>query len=620
MAGSSGRFESFFGGVTLFFFAITVIAITIPSVAIVLMFTGVGLPLGFLILFGPPVFAVLMPLFVLYTITPASRLAKVLIAFLLTALLLGLPPLWLNVPIKAAAEAWTRQDHNEIGLPLRFSSIGLKKPYNYEREASQCDDLCLRVLLTGTANRFLISFSDRPDLPPTGNEAALEFSLQRRDECPAVRFKPGFGAFEIPDDRKDGEKTNAIDLIQLRMATGECLIQRPASLRDADIVIARGQVKQGVTWLDAGFKLDADTITAFRTSVHSRSGAGAYEEVYRQTSIRYLEFGPLLMPVVNSGSDFKMAPGFMRFNRAINWSGELYAPPEMTGLLTETLGLDLALRGDQVGDRIADTIDRALQENRAPTAAEWSAFSTYVDRVLISDRHGVPESLYQLYLRILQDLRYPPPPRLHVIARQAVKRGNTADLEVLARMIVKRAQAGVTWSVGPSNNIATHWTSIGTALQQMPLDVLQPYKSELLEIARNPDAQAYGWTALSHLSVFGEDAAPTLLYLVNTGLSGGKDKFKSIEHEHPYLAGMTGLCKAGASARSALPQMRLWWEQGLLPNGGSHGKLVVSTLAGLGMSAEELWPRYSQGLSKPTRSDLDRLVKPGGKANWRCRY
>lgn len=619
MARSSGRFENFFGGVTLFFFAMTVIAITIPSAPILLMFTVFGAPLAVLVFFGPPVFSILMPLFGLYMIIPGSRRGRLLIASLLTGLILSLPSLWLNVTIKAAAEAWTRQDHNTIELPLRYASIGLKKRYNYEREASQCDDLCLRVLLTGTANRFLISFSDRPDLPPTGKESALEFSLQRRDECPAVRFKPGFGAFDIPDDRKDGEKANAIDLIQLRMATGECLIQRSTSLRDADIVIARGQVKQGVTWLDAGFKLDADTITAFRTTVHSRSGAGSYEEIYRQTSIRYLEFGPLLMPVINSGSEFKTAPGFMRFNQEINWSGERYAPPEMTGLLTETLGLDLALRGDQVGDRIADTIDRALQEDRAPTAAEWSAFSTYVERLVLGSR-TVPEPLYQLSLRVMQDLRYPPPPILGAMTRQASKNGAKGDLQLLAQVIVKRAQTGVTWSVGPSDNIASLWSRIGSALLQMPIDILQPYKSELFEIARKPDAQVYGWSALSHLSIFGEEAAPTLLYLVNTGLSGGKDKFKSIEHEHPYLAGMTGLCKAGASARSVLPQMRLWWEQGLLPNGGSHGKLVVSTLAGLGMSAEELWPRYSQGLSNPTRSDLDRLVKPGGKTNWRCRY
>ncbi len=172
---------------------------------------------------------------------------------------------------------------------------------------------------------------------------------------------------------------------------------------------------------------------------------------------------------------------------------------------------------------------------------------------------------------------------------------------------------------GPSNNIATHWTSIGTALQQMPLDVLQPYKSELLDIARNPDAQAYGWTALSHLSVFGEDAVPTLLYLVDTGLSGGKGSFKSIEYEHPYLAGITGLARLRQRRfRSATDAYLV--EQARLPNAGSHGRLVVSTLAGLGMSAEEIWPRYSQSLSKPSRADLDKLVKPSGKANWRCQY
>lgn len=620
MARASGRWENFFGGLTLFFFLMTVVAITIPSVTIVLMFTGIGLPLGLLILFGPPVFTVLLPLFVLYTITPASPLGKLVIASVLTGLILCLPPLWLNAPIKATAEAWTSHDHNRIHLPLRPSSIGIKKARNYEREASQCDDLCLRVLLTGTASRFLISISDRPDLPPTGREAALEFSLQRRDVCPAVRFKPGFDVLDLPGDRNGREKADAIDLIQLRIATGECLIQRATLLSEAEIVITRGLTKTGTSALDAGFNLNADTIKVFRTSVYSRSADTSYEETYRQTSVHYMEFAPLLTPVVNGGSEFKMAPGFMRFNRGINWAGESYAFPAITRLLTDVLGLNLVLNGDHAGERIERTIDNALQETRSPTAAEWSAFSTYVDRVVVGSRDGVPETLYHLYLRLVQDLRYPPPPRLYAVARQAVKRGNTADLELLARMIVRRAQAGVTWSVGPSNNIATHWTSIGTALQQMPLDVLQPYKSELLDIARNPDAQAYGWTALSHLSVFGEDAVPTLLYLVDTGLSGGKGSFKSIEYEHPYLAGITGLCKAGASAGSALPQMRIWWEQGRLPNAGSHGRLVVSTLAGLGMSAEEIWPRYSQSLSKPSRADLDKLVKPSGKANWRCQY
>lgn len=369
MARPCGKFEVFFAATTLLFFVLAVITLAEPLVLLIAVVVF-GRPLFFLLLFAPSVFVILLPLLIFYTITPASKFGKFFIASVLTVLILGLPPLWLNTELKAKAAAWTSQDHNQIELPLRGASLGIKKQYNYERQSTQCDDLCLRVLLTGTAKRFLISFSDRPYLPPTGREVALEFSLERRDVCPAVRFEPGSGMLDIPDGKEGGEKASAVDIIQLRMAGGECLIERSRSLGEAEIVITRGQIKQGINWLDTGFDLDADTMQVFRTSVHSQTGAGSYEEVYRQTSIHYLEFGPLLLPFVTSGSELEMAPGIMRFNREINWPGERYAPPAITGLLTEVLGLDLGLNDDQVGERIEQTNDSELRDDRASTAAE----------------------------------------------------------------------------------------------------------------------------------------------------------------------------------------------------------------------------------------------------------
>ncbi len=118
-----------------------------------------------------------------------------------------------------------------------------KKARNYEREASQCDDLCLRVLLTGTASRFLSLFPTdqtcrRPDAKPR-----LSFSLQRRDVCPRRPDSSQALMCSISLETETAGKADAIDLIQLRIATGECLIQRATLLSEAEIVITRGLTK-----------------------------------------------------------------------------------------------------------------------------------------------------------------------------------------------------------------------------------------------------------------------------------------------------------------------------------------------------------------------------------------
>jgi len=606
MAISSAKTSGIFKAAMLLLFVCSLIAATMPDLIVLLMFTGIGLPLGLLILIAPPAFTVLLTLTLIYWWIPGKSTKRFFIASVLTLAVLAIPSVALNVFVKQRATSWTLGDLDKIDGPLRPSSIATENRSQIERYFTQCDAFCLHALLTGATQRFLVMSDRKLGHPPIGSEPALEFSIQRRDVCPEVRFKYVSGELHLPQASRGEVNPNAIELMQLRIADGECLIQREATLKDAEVIITDGRLAKRDR--EAGgkrFEIPSFTSGATRRSVYQQKEDGSFEEIYRRTSVQYWYFGPLLLPVMESAGELRTKLNFWRHKGILNGNDRFEESYSDWGrFLTDTLGLPLQLNEAYAGTAVVERMEEALNKGEPPSVAEWMAFRSYVDRKLSSQR-DVPEAIYQVSLRLTQDLRYPPPPQLGAIVRQASSKDKKDDLRLLSRAIVERAETGVLWSENTEENIRTHWDSIGSAFRATPKDVLEPYKRELLALVRDPDAQAYGRGALSHLSVFGADAVPDLLYLVEIGLRGGNEMFASRQFEQPYLAGMSGLCKTGNQARSALPKLRLWWQQGLLPSQGSPGRLAISTLAGLGVTADELWPRYVQDLPGVPRSNLE---------------
>jgi hypothetical protein len=155
MARPCGKFEIFFAATTLLFFVLAVITLAEPLVLLIAVVVF-GTPIFFLLLFAPSVFVILLPLLIFYTITPTSKFGKFFIASVLTVLILGLPPLWLNAQLKAKAAAWTSQDHNQIELPLR----GGVHRYQEAVQLRKTIDTVRRPLLARSTDRNCEEVSD----------------------------------------------------------------------------------------------------------------------------------------------------------------------------------------------------------------------------------------------------------------------------------------------------------------------------------------------------------------------------------------------------------------------------------------------------------------------------
>ena len=126
------------------------------------------------------------------------------------------------------------------------------------------------------------------------------------------------------------------------------------------------------------------------------------------------------------------------------------------------------------------------------------------------------------------------------------------------------------------------------------------------------------YAALPQLSVFGQEAVPTLLFLVDVGASLRADRKKRPEEwQHPYLAGLTGLCRAGSSAAAAIPSLieRVGWADIL--TGGSHGRLVVQTLIRLGAPPVAVEAAFVGAGARP--EDIQRDLKQARLCN-ECTY
>ena len=118
---------------------------------------------------------------------------------------------------------------------------------------------------------------------------------------------------------------------------------------------------------------------------------------------------------------------------------------------------------------------------------------------------------FELGLRVLENLDYPAPPRLHNFISYAKRNGKDPAMSQLAGFIVTRLNNNRQkyWHLGvkPREEIKT----LALGIRRLPAAHLLPHKEAMIAVASRPDVQLYGYSALQRLAVFGDDAVPTLL-------------------------------------------------------------------------------------------------------------
>ena len=526
----------------------------------------------------------------------------------------------LNYKIENKVQAIVSDDHDELILPLQFESVALRTKRRWNGSGTSCEGFCLHALLTGTAQKVLVTNTKDFFKTLSFDDEAIEYSLQRREVCPEVKFTPGHHRLDLPFDRDSGKRAaNAIEEIKLRMSSGDCLISTPSTLGQADVVLTRARMVQGPHYASRlGFSLSTETETVDRLAVHTVDKTNVrFEELYRWTGVQYFSFSGALIPSPLFGSELEVNMGWLRREERINISSKYYEHPDWVGFLTQTLELDLTLDGDVSRSNIRQAIKKIVQNGKTPTRAQWDMISTYFDGVGIGQNTELQEADYELAVDIIRNPAFPTPPRLYRVADYAVTHQSLATRKELADLLLTRLESGQTWGDDAHVKLGRETVNVAFGLKQFPVDVLEGQFYRIERLSHDPFMQEHGYTLLMHMHIYGEKAAPVLLKLMENGLDG---KISGNRYQHPFLAGIGGLCLLGPKGKATLPRFQELMASGSIPLHGSYGQLLINTLVSLGADPEQIWPLWESRYSNPTRERFDKHLGQAKTSSWSCGY
>ncbi len=528
------------GGLSLLFLAS-------PGIAIFLMFSVIGIPLVPATILFPPIVLVWCCVLAFRLILPIKGRVGTLAACIATALLLLLPAQWANNAAYVRTVELTANDHNRAVLPLRSETLAVIN--RQKGSGAFCGRLCLHALLTGSASTVIVASVPIGTALPSLNEIATAYYFERHAICPAVELDPkqyalpqhgipALSGYVMKPTRK------AAEIATQRIATGTCLMSRKARISEAELMVILGSVVEEKKE-SKGFQFALKGMEIAQLNVLQRKEAGAFDEVFRATSGSYTRFIPVLVPMASWV--MSEPSGWLRTKSSLNdrdYSSQ--KAWDVFGTLEDTLGIKLELDDSDYRHAIQDGIIAVLDAGRAPTDAEWHAFSLYWTGM---DFFGNTTSSFlgrttttfgpdvvdgEIATRIVQSLHMPMPKFFGNFVRHAVST-NLVSADVLVKGLSERLRAADT---------VADLQQAAEGMAQLPDDVLRTHLDVLEELARAPEKRRYVPKLLAKLHLGGMAGAPTLIDLVEAGIA--QDDLDLA------VQGLLGLCEIGPDAHSVL--------------------------------------------------------------------
>lgn len=614
----------------IFFSALGVLSLLVlalPELGMIAAITFIGLPLAAVYWAIPAVFLITALSYPIYRAMPVKgktgMAASVLGALVCLAVLAQL----LNRGIHSDAQSYAGDDHNNLVLPISAETIAVRtngRPRHNRESYTLCDGFCLHALLTGSAKRITMALTKNMHAEIDPAMQGMQYWIEKRDKCPTVNFRSGGHELEIRTVRERGERVrSAVEFMKFRMSEGQCLVSRKARIDESDIIISHGKLKRpDYSRRHDGFSFTGSTVNADRITVHTiNKNDRSITEHYRWTGIRYQPFLPVFLPGPIIGNGFDVNMGWLRGSQRLNIKEKYYERPDWPGFLTDTLGLDLTFKSEGTKSDIVNRIKEIADQIRPATEDEWKLVADYFERSGLGAGTKLDQQDFEIAMRFLANPEYPPIPRVNAIARFAVRDGSTKNLTELVGLIFARLESKKTWTDRYIPDGKNPLTNLGVGLRFIPDETLRSFKDRHLKVASDPEIQEHAFGVLTQLHVHGQRAVPLLLSAIKNGLSGGKHFFRESRYQHPFLGGITGLCRAGPSASSAREPLLDLAKADKLPIHGSYGKLVATTLIRLGADTEEVWKIYSNVDSKNrTRKHYEKLVKRAESKRPNCHY
>lgn len=579
------------------------ITLLVPSIVIVIAITFIGIPIAIALMLAPLVFIVSLGGWLAGRSLKLGRVGYFLGAGA-TLLVLAVPPLLINEGLERRATALAADDLDTLGKPLRADVIAVRsdRPTYHGRGQSACDGLCMRLLLNGIATRVLL-VEQTLDVPLNTATGATSFRLEKRTSCPAVELASGNDEIKDAGGPRSHQRKFAHELMQIEIAKGNCLIEETVPLGTADVVISRGTLHRGRSRLDAGLNPLADTLHAYRLSVHVR-GDGGFREAYRRTSVITYPLAPVLAPTAEGGAELRAYAVFARYASRLNVDTPYESEPDWSRFLTKTLGLRLALKDGAATQDTRRLLEEVVSRDSEPGTAEIQLGHDFLAGVSRSQKLAAQD--VALARKLLTDTRFSIPSSAWAAIRYAREPGETF-YDVVAMSMFRRLADMAEAADGKSDlRLKEEARNISAVLRELPAATILNHRRDLEWLARQEQLRVWSYQALVRLHEFGADAAPTLLWLIDESMRV-RDAHGS-DWNNAYLAGLMGLCRMGAAGHAMIKPLFERLDSGVMVKHASYWDLTIETLVGMGADPDEMWNHLQTADRNHTRSRFDRLA------------
>lgn len=590
-----GEFIASLGGIIL------VNLLLLPLIICVIL-----IPTIFTILFLTRVFS--LPLFFL------KGKIRWLLAITFALCTLAIQPYFENQRLNTIAQKLISSDTNKISAPVN----NIKTLAFLHQGAHECRWFCQTALLNKQVEKFIVA-----NRYPKAGESEIDLEgtaywLEKREVCPDFDIKSGYSSNVLKGvKRKKGDKSFSA-LFRLKATQGICLFSAKANFSEADAILVKRRILKGEGNFSAGFKIRADTVTAYRTSYYERK-KGTVELLYRSTGVKALKLQPILFPSYIKGFRFERKMGFVRrasFYGTVS-KGGAFTP--IVPLLRDVLKFKLTVQQENSEEKIRNVVVNDLDKPGPIPPITIKIIDDFFENFDWSEAN-IKKNAHFLF-RVFTDKRLDSP-KLHAYPiNRIIKHYPDMEIKFATIFFTKLRDIKPKNYVTRIEQYSQNIRLVSTALSTLPNSVLLKFREDFERLARDQEKSFIAHKLLKKINIFGPDIIPTLFYLIDDDKNSWLFNGRTLSRSSNVLTGLTGLCKLGVKAKSTIPLLYKRWNSGhFTKNQSTYWRRIIITLIRLGANPDEVWQHTLIGSNQwYTREKFDSAVKRAN-SQWACKY
>lgn len=570
------------------------------GLAILAAITFIGLPVTLVLAAAPFLFLLFVIARIVVALSrPLPLLARLGLGFSVALAVLALIPLAENRRLEARLAPYIADDHDTLD--------GLDQPRILalvSERGGSCDELCQSLLLNGAVDA-VISARHRLERPREHAEpldaglVGRMFFFEPRQVCPELDWR------QTPIVGYPGSNPTlqTAELIVARHLGGDCLTARDAAIDEADLIVHDGVAFRAENFGQSDFSLTKNDARVFRQEVLRQTPGGKLQHVYRRTSVTYHELAPLLIPTYAGGYQLRLDRGLLRRERKLQSRNPSLTTKELVG---QRLALDAEVQQADAQSALDDQV-RAILAEPGPIRPDASRLVVEAYERAAYDRQRSGEQLALAY-EVLQDRRISVPPGTFQIVRGLVEAGTTSPAELASLLFDRLMESSpeartdkptyVGWSVGHA----------ASGIAALPDAAIAPHLDTIESLARMPERRVRAYRILPFLSIRGETAADTFLYLIDDAHTYKPARGVHENWQHPYLGAILGFCRLGTVASAAVPDLFARMADGRMVKFGPYWDMTIHMFVAMGADTERIWAHMQTDNGNHTRERFDREI------------